>query len=474
MGRYAAWWKRLSKFENFHSYGSIKGSFEKTFGLTVEKAWSDFTAWMAIKKPVVTAIEPVEERFRSVNALAAGKGRLFWADELAVWEWEPGKEAPTRLFSADGLVNRLSPSPDGTKSWCPGRASSTACPASCSGAGTWRKRLAREAMADRAPGGRMAPDGSGIVASRIEGYTQDIIEIKDGHERVLFKGTERLVPGNPCPLADGSLAFLLKVDGEVMVAKRDADGKVSVLDSDAFSIPHASRTVTANIRNLSASGTDLSFCWDADLSLHKLARLGADGLAVQATSLSGGIQYPVALDGSLYYAGSFSDGQLICRYQRQIPTCAQAVQSDWRPLPAELFGLASAYDAPPSMEARPWCLPRSSFPSPFHLLSSIPSPATTLPSWWPAPDSMANQSTDPGNMLAWRPLALERSLRGRVPRLGYKLPVFIVLSASDALLPPPPTGASSSGRPSRLSLARDQPHARPAAPSPGARRRPWS
>jgi hypothetical protein len=348
---YAALWKLMGKGDfiaGLEGWLFFKGAFVKAYsGLELEKAWKDFREYIALKRPVITALKPLTEEFERIGATCSD-GRLFyWSESSAIKAYDPESGKTKKILDWDGAPNRLSVSPDGERLLISTERYSDGLPKMT--LRVWnlkRKRWETAGFPNKLREAAWLPDGKGIVACRGSGFTLDLVRVEKGNMEILLKGSERLVPSCPCPLGPEEIAFLLKIDGIVRLARMDLSTKsVRLLDSgDALS----------SVRYLSSGPNGLSFSYDTDGSLFKLGRYGDSGLTLQQPSLSGGVRFPVELGENSYYIAAFSQGQKPMAFPRDNPDLAmKSVPSQWVDFDPAGSG-PSAYDAPPELASKPY------------------------------------------------------------------------------------------------------------------------
>jgi hypothetical protein len=359
MEKYQELWKDMGRTEGiagFESWWWFTGSFEKVYRMKVSEAWDGFRDSIALKSPVVTAVKPVSPGFESFNAVASDGRRVFWSEGTAVKAYDPASGKTTKLFDYDGSPNRISVSPDGKRLLMGVYKDVDGLPKlALRTFDLERGRWEDTAFASKLREACWLPDGQGIVACRINGYTMDLVKVEAGNLTTLLKGSQNIVPSFPYPYGDGEIVFLLKIDGLTQVARMD-------LKTNAVKVLSAGEGRLRSVRYLYSDGKDILFSWDDDLSLYKLAAYRQGSLSLEAVPLSGGVQYPVASGSEIYYAGSFSQGQKILRYPGENPALALIAEpSAWIDLDPGLLRAESAYDAAPRMEAGvysplPWLL----------------------------------------------------------------------------------------------------------------------
>jgi hypothetical protein len=328
MEKYAALWKEMGKGDiiaGFEGLGPFKGAFEKTYGIPADQAWKAFERYMALRLPVVTQAFPVSERPDFLTAPLASDGEsLYWADATRVWKFETGSGKLEKLFSSDGRITRLFPSRDGRRLLVSSYRYENNDPKDFIrvydlAGKKWEKTVFPRKLLEAA----WLPDG-GIVASRNAGFGQDLVLLKDGKEETLFRASAGSTAGQAYPYGERGIVFLLNRDGVNSVATMDLSTReISLLEAS----PGVGRVI-----NLYSDGERLCFSYDSQDSLYKLARYGSEGLELETTLLSGGVQYPVLAGGSIYYAGFFSDGHQVLRYPDENPALRlEPADSSWKP-----------------------------------------------------------------------------------------------------------------------------------------------
>lgn len=351
MDAYDALWKNLSKGDfiaGLEGWLCFKGAFEKAYGgLSLDAAWKGFRDWASLKRPVVTAVKPLSEKFEVIGASCADASRFYWSESTAVMAYDPGTGRTLKVFDSDGQPNRLSVSPDGERLLVSTFRFVDSMPKALLRVWNLKKRRwETSSFPNRLREAAWLPDGKGILACRLDGYTMDLVRVDSGGTEVLLRGTERLVPSAPCPFGENGIAFLLKVDGVVRLARMD-------LSTRSIRLLDAGKSLSS-ARYLSAGPAGLCFSYDVDGSLFKLGRYGDAGLSLQGAPVSGGVRYPAARGGEVYYVGSFSQGDKPLRFPADNPDLRlEGVESAWVDFDPAGSG-PSAYDAPPSMAAKPY------------------------------------------------------------------------------------------------------------------------
>ncbi len=330
MESYAKLWKELGKGDfvsGFEGWLGFAGAFERAYGMKLDKAWLDFKDSIGLKKPVVTALYPLSRDYEGFSATATDGKRIFYAVSDSVRAMNPATGRESKLFTSDGNVNRISVSADADKLLISGIKIVDGMPKLSLRVwslkkSAWIPRPFPTKLREAA----WMPDGEAVVACRNAGYTMDIVLVRNGTVEVLFKGSPSLVPAMPFPFGNGEIAFLLKREGRTELARMDLSTKaVSILDAQGR---------LASLRYLWSDGEGLAFSWDDDLSLYKLGLYSqTEGLRLQETPLSGGVQYPLVIASQPYHVGFFSLGEKLQRFPTDNPALGLSPNpSAWLPL----------------------------------------------------------------------------------------------------------------------------------------------
>lgn len=427
---YSALWHQMGKanfISGFKGCGPFKGDFEKVYGISVEKAWADFARYMALSVPVVTELDVLSKGNGYYSAIASDGKKIYVNETAGFRAYDPVAGTDEKLFTYDGSISRISPSPDGNRLLISQyRAGTGGNPKEILRVYDLRKRsFEKTEFPARLIEAAWLPDGS-IVAIKILGYTQDLVRVRDGNEEVLFHGTESLCPAQPYSHGDGEIAFLLQRRGDASVARMNLQTKeVSLLTGD----PAMKR-----VRNLFSDGETISFVFDSSDSLLRLARYADGRLEVEQTLISGGVQNPVTCAQQTYYLGYFSGGQRLLRYDETNPSLAlKTVPSSWQAFTPDAKESVSVYDALPTHDAKKY----SPIPWLFKPYLRYPVIGMNLDEFVVNGAGFSSRSMDPTESWEVSASALYRwnsqFADASVSASAKALPVPVTVSASDSL-----------------------------------------
>jgi hypothetical protein len=308
--------------------------FEKSYGLPFRKAWADFRNSLEIggvlDPPEVLPLGGAGRGFATLSGpLAAGEGCLFWVDARSrrAMALELSSMRESILFDADYNCKISDASPDARmRAGEGGRGSGRLLVTRALALPDGRDRLetAEYDLASR----RFVP-GSGIAGMREARYfgkgvlgivsnlhNTDLVLASSDGRKILLAGSERLMFASPAVLDEKRVALVVAIGGKRGIGILDVDsGSLSLIKPQA-----GDGELLAYVRGLSASNGELCFSCDPNDRLYRLGRLeglesgGSPTIHLEAEDYSGGVFSPVAVDGAIYYAGRFSEGEKLCRY----------------------------------------------------------------------------------------------------------------------------------------------------------------
>jgi hypothetical protein len=337
----------------------FQGAFEKVYGLPLRKAWQDFLDSVAYKAPIVTKIRAISDDPAKISAFAARGDTMYWADSAsgACVKRDGATGRAEKIFSFSSFLSRICPANDGSTlllSWgkYEGILPSVFVRA-------WDERT-RSFVGPEYTGLRDAAyvgDGGSFVALEINGFETDLVRVSGENRETLIHGSPSIAFADPCPLGGDSIAFLLKIDGLISVARMDLRTRaVEILKTDE---------PLGRISGLSSAGGRLVFSRATADEFPSLAVWGSQGLLLQKTALSGGVAEPVISQaGVVHYIGRFSDGMRVCTYPDDNPGLALSpVDSHWETLPLAAPMEAGAVEsAAVPFNPLPWLLPQDRIP----------------------------------------------------------------------------------------------------------------
>jgi len=341
--RYAALWQAMGDLDATLSLEPYRRGFyaifRKTYGMTFEEAWAGFRNSLDLTG-VADAPEPLEADARHrATGLAAGGGLLFWvdADRRRAYAMDPVTRRTEALFAADSATVICDASADGGRLLV---SRSIALPD-----GRDRVECAIYDLEARAfvPGSGVAGmrdarfyrDGVVGIVSNL--HNTDLVFASGGGRRVLLQGAEDLMYSSPAVLDDGRIALIVAVRGRRTIGVLETDScRLDLVrpvggDGEAAAGSDADGPGPLDyVRQVSAHGGRVFFNWNSDDRFYKLGVLdlpgagsagsagGAGGgeatMSLETTDFSGGVFWPLSLDGGIYYLGRFSEGTRISRY----------------------------------------------------------------------------------------------------------------------------------------------------------------
>ncbi len=336
MEKYAALWHQFGNGKDIHDFLFFKGAFRMVYDKKLDDVWEEFRQWMQIKVPVVSETIPVTGDFSYISAVASSGDYVYYNIPGEIDRYDSIAGTCKKVISC-GSVNSIDISEDGTKLMISTYRDSDGFPDAVI------KIIdieSRKTLRTIGPGyAEGAFTGDAVAASRINGYTLDLVLIEDEKETVLFKGSIDAVPSHPVMIGNSDIVFVLQMKGVNKLACINLKtGKLAVLKT----------SVPLNwLKNISSDGKNIYFIYDNDLTLYKGAVLGPDELTIQTVPLSGGIHFPVKAGENIYYAGFFSGGHKLMQYPADNENLKpESVAFSWEPFDYE--PLASVFPAGPS------------------------------------------------------------------------------------------------------------------------------
>ena len=151
------------------------------------------------------------------------------------------------------------------------------------------------------------------------GSNTDLVFASAAGEKLLLPGSEEVMYSSPAVLDEGRIALIVAIGGKRSIGILDVDsGKLALVKptgADAELLGYV-RQISASRDVSSRDGTSrrIYFNYDSEDGLYKLGILDGDELRVETTEYSGGIFWPRAAAGRVFYIGRFSEGDKLCRY----------------------------------------------------------------------------------------------------------------------------------------------------------------
>ncbi len=362
MEKYAELWKAMGALMLPGSLDPYEvgfyEAFRKTYGRAFLSAWADFRDSLALSG-LVEAPEVLDPGGISwlYGGLAGDDETLYWIDlrsgRAMAMDLATGRRS--KLFDAgadsicdvsrDGktlLVSRALSLSDGRD-----RVETLAYDLG-------KKRFEPSTSVAGMREARFFRDGWVGIVSRL--HETDLVLASSGGSRTLLRGSETLMFSSPAVIDEARVALIVAVAGIRRIGILDvASGELSLIkpageDAELF----------AYARQLSASGGAIYFNYDSDDRFYKLGRIellagGGGEIRLETADFSGGVHWPRAADGRVYYVGRFSEGDRICRYPLETASGARTVAFSM-----EAFGPEAPPARPPvpaAAEASPAVLP---------------------------------------------------------------------------------------------------------------------
>lgn len=369
MEKYVQLWQRFGSgmlIRPLDDFLFIQGHFRKVYGISLREAWAEFGEAMKPQMEV-SGNGPMITDLSSINTLAAGGSRLFWADSAkgGVFVLDTTSSQSRQLFSTGTLVSRLHSDEKGSRLLV----SSTGYEGGYARlsiheweetSGTLQRlpysglRDASYLPATTELDGKPLP----FLAIQARGYETSLVIVQDGSIQPLLTGSQRISYASPVAGADGWIHVLAKEDGKVSVLRLRLEDR-NVMGLQRLLLPDGLDW----IRYLSLVDGILRFSWD-DTAFYRLIELEGSVLRYQTVPTSGGVHQAVGASESVYHLGHFSDGTALC----SLPTDRSQLgfleaTARWEPA-EELLNTPSVYNPlevladPLRYSSLPWFVPR--------------------------------------------------------------------------------------------------------------------
>jgi hypothetical protein len=470
---YARLWKAMGDLDLSLSLDPYERGFyrvfERNYGLPFRKAWADFRASLEIgdvlDAPQILPVTGAPQGYATLSGrLAAGGGFLFWVDGRSrrAIALDLGSLKQSTLFDADYNCEISDASPDASlgAGGAARRGRLLVTRALALPDGRDRLETVEYDLASRRflPGShitgmreaRYFRDGALGITSKL--HNTDLVFATKSERRVLLSGSERLMFSSPAVLDERRVALIVAVGGV---------RSLGILDVDSLSLtllrPQAGdEGLFTYVRGLSSSDGKLCFSYDPDDRLYKLGSVEglspgeAPSVRLETADYSGGVFWPVASRGGIYYVGRFSEGERVCRYPAEPASLgSRSVACSLEPFdPSALVSAQSAENAAVAQGVAVEPYRPLAYANPFAMWFLYPDPSAFGRSLNPDALFYLRDPIDSNILLLsagydsahpFANLGLEW--------MGSELPVAIAASVQDSLV------YLSSGQPLRQSLA---------------------
>lgn len=303
MEKYAALWHEFGNANDIHDFLFFRGAFSAVYDKKLDNVWEEFRQWMQIKKPVISETIPVTDNFSYIIAVASHDNYVYYNIPGEIIRYDSRTGIHEKIISS-ASANRIDVSKDGSRLMISTYRDRDGLPEAVIRIIDIESGKTLETIGPGLVEGTFA--GDAVAASRINGYTMDLVLIRDEKETVLFKGSIEAIPSNPVMPGDSDIVFVLQMNGINRLARINLNtSELKVLKTD---------TPLNWLKNISSDGKNIYFIYDNDLTMYKGGVLKENEIIIQTVPLSGGVQFPVSAGDDIYYAGYFSDGHKLMKY----------------------------------------------------------------------------------------------------------------------------------------------------------------
>ena len=363
MEKYAELWQALGKdslFSFFVYRSEYYRVFKKIYGVDFLDAWKTFRASLALNnlEENPDGLLPKKYRFFSeknhyISALAAHENNVYVLNgqegKISVYDTAAEK---LRTFNAAAASYDIDVSPDGSALLVSGyHLTGERYRAVVNEYGTGRPQGALRKTGRTIRGlykARYFRDG--VIGIRSELHNTCIVyENFNGSSEILFRGNEELLFSGPQALDNERIVFVAARQGarELLL--------YNYVSGELFRVENPDdNEYWRYMRGLNVSEGKLFFSHNADDRMYKLAAVDLESLRAvfSERDFSGGVFYPVAANGAVYYRGAFFSGDGFLRFPETAGSLS-GIQSEISLVPAdnEDYGAVDAprYDGPSKM-----------------------------------------------------------------------------------------------------------------------------
>jgi hypothetical protein len=143
-----------------------------------------------------------------------------------------------------------------------------------------------------------------LVAIKLRKHFTDIVMIDEkGNFETLVSGNENTIFGNPVQLNEEEVAFIVNDSGKMKI------GRVNIYTKETYLLDVNIKF----IRNLAVYDEKIYFSYNDEEGFYKLGFVDKEKIYLDDRNFSGGIFYPIAYNGEIYYVGKFSEGDTILK-----------------------------------------------------------------------------------------------------------------------------------------------------------------
>jgi hypothetical protein len=346
MEKYGELWRTMgSAFRPsiFFYNSGFYGIFRDVYGISINDCWDDFRESLSLDGVEENKGAVVYDGKGLVKDMAAVAGKVFFIDSLAakVFVYDTETRKTRTAVSVDGTAYALDVSADGERILVSAYQRLGAIAGQFSRATVVEYRTSNGFRTGREWRGlynaRYFRDG--VVALNSDTHVSSLVyrsgdDKKGRAEEILLRGGETLLFSNPSPLDDEWIAFTSAKSGirELSLFNYKTRAVYSLhsgLEDD--------EAVWRYMRGLRFSDGRLYFSYNDDDRMYKLASVSINGLpggngenadnaedlaVIQAhlsgTDFSGGVFYPVASGGAIYYGASFSVWGKVLKFPQSV------------------------------------------------------------------------------------------------------------------------------------------------------------
>ncbi len=284
--------------------------FKDVYGISILKEWNNFKDSLKVNGPIDTntnIIFPFNVKKKTIiSSPVLSSGKIFYDDgfEDAIMVYDIKERKVAKLLDMDGDI---AVSGDGSRLLIKGSTMVNGVYKTVTRVYDIKNKKYLSKKIETI--GEANFFNNDIVAVKSRTHKTDLVLIKEnGDMKTLFSGSEDISLRNPVQYSDNEIVFLLIDKGIRKISKYNIDtGEVSVFDIPAD-----------YIGRIGVYDGKIIFSYNNDYTFYKLGIIDKDRVFLQTNNISGGVFDPMIDGDSIYYTGSFSEGNSILKYPENL------------------------------------------------------------------------------------------------------------------------------------------------------------
>ncbi len=329
MEKYASFWQAMGRgFRfSFNVYNSgMYRLFKDVYGISFMEAWTDFLNSLALDKITENPRDiPFKSKRPFINVLASSGEEVYFGNHLdrELLRYNPKTEKIEKVMAMDSVVYDMGVSPDGKtlllSSYRYKESLATAVVTEYNASNGWKTGREWESLY------RGQYFREGVIGISSDRHNNNIVYRSfSGEEEILLHGNEELMYTTPHAINDAWIIYVRAASGVRELAMFNYETKKEyTLKSDLEDDTQRWKY----IRNLRVSNGKVMFVYNHDDRMYKLGIIDISqfrnedsvmNAVFNSADFSGGVFFPVHVDGTIYYRGYFSTQDKLMRFPETI------------------------------------------------------------------------------------------------------------------------------------------------------------